>query len=135
MTFINIIWGILFVKAAGSLLEDGDLSLWDKFEWELTVQRDRQDEVLLEGLLEHKQSMEMIKIQAADCSHTQVKVTDPEKIAFRTNSKCHLNSSSFIPEFKRCVSNRKLKHGKKYKRNSFQLRSWPELFGLQPALN
>ena len=111
MIVINIIWSLWMVGAAAVLIQDNDLSLWNKFEWGLLLLRTHQDEFMLEGIIDIKEAKNNIRIPAAICNDT-LTWRSSEKIGFQINCRCDLDFSTFLPQSKRCISNYELKQGK-----------------------
>lgn len=86
-------------------------TIWDLFNWKITLQRQRQDEITLRGLIEASVAQDDVKIPGATCSESKEWTGETGLPGFLMQCKCNLSSSTFAPELMRCVANSKIKRG------------------------
>ncbi len=103
---------VLLQQVTAEFYNSSQPTIWDLFNWKITLQRQRQDEITLRGLVEASVAQEDVKIPGATCNETQEWVGRTGLPGFVMQCKCNLSSSTFVPETMNCVANSKLKQGK-----------------------
>ena len=89
----------------------GQPTIWDLFNWEITVQRQQQDEITLRGLAGRSVKENDVKISGAVCNEAQKWTGRARLPGFVIQCKCHFTSSTFVPENMGCITNSRLKQG------------------------
>ena len=105
----------LAIQQVNAKLEDyisTRLTVWDSFDWKITIQRQRQDNIALKGFFKDSVDLEDIKIPGATCNETENWTAKSGRPGgFVVNCTCNLGSSTFDAKRMVCVANNKLKQG------------------------
>ena len=89
----------------------GQKTIWDLFNWKITVERQHEDKITLRRLAEVNVAQDDVKISGATCNETQEWTGNTGLPGFVMQCKCNLRSSTFAPENMSCIANIKLKQG------------------------